>query len=139
MKINLWLTFGMANRKCINYEAIIAQRAQSLLPLLIQFDRFLHIDKSRQTEQCSSHLQGVIHLPPQVTEQTSCLNAHLNRTPIIFQDKWPIQTSVASTAPGSLQEHETRARTSQNSSKSCSCVGIDKQKGFDLPDWCICN
>lgn len=40
----------------------------------------------------------------------------------------------ASTAPG-LQEHKTKARTSQNSFKSCSCVGTDKQTGADLPDW----
>lgn len=41
----------------------------------------------------------------------------------------------ASTAPGLLQEHKTKARTSQNSFKSCSCVGTDKQTGGDLPDW----
>lgn len=41
----------------------------------------------------------------------------------------------ASTAPRLLQEHKTKARTSQNSFKSCSCVGTDKQTGGDLPDW----
>lgn len=41
----------------------------------------------------------------------------------------------ASTAPGLLQEHKTKAKTSQNSFKSCSCVGTDKQTGGDLPDW----
>lgn len=41
----------------------------------------------------------------------------------------------ASTTPGLLQEHKTKARTSQNGFKSCSCVGTDKQTGSDLPDW----
>lgn len=83
---NPWMTFGMKYVKFINYRAIIAWREQSLLPLLIWFDRLPHIDKSRQAEQCSSHLRGVIHLPPRVSEQTARPNAHLNGTQIIIQD-----------------------------------------------------
>lgn len=41
----------------------------------------------------------------------------------------------ASTAPGLLRAHKTKAKTSRNSFKSCSCVGTDKQTGGDLPDW----
>lgn len=138
-KLNLSLTFGMTNWKCINCGPIIAWQEQSLLPLLICFDRFLHIDKSRQTQQCSCHLRGAIHLPPQVYEQTLHLNAHLNGTPIIFRDKWSIQT-IATTAPGCVQQQENRAKASQSISPSCSCEGTDTQTASNFAGlWYFCN
>lgn len=109
MKINLWLR--MKNGQCINYTTIIAWRAQSLHPLLIHFDRFpilMNPDRhSKVFQSVTSRVSSVSQ--PQSPEQTSRLNAHSNRTPVIFQDKWPVQTEVASTSAALQREHENHS------------------------------
>lgn len=96
-----------------------------------------HVDKSRQTEQnvpqsVTSRVSSVSQ--PQSPEQTLRLNAHLNRTPVIFQDKWPVQTEVASTAAALQREHENQSSNSAGQLGPRSCVGSDKQAGSDLLD-----
>lgn len=64
--------FFLKKVKCINYTTLIAWQAQCLHLLLIQFDRFPGLDKSRRTRQSvpvTSRVSSVCQ--PRSAEQTS--------------------------------------------------------------------